>query len=57
LAEPDADTFVSRVFSPIPVNYQAWRVDYTDFDEIRQIGGGVSAVVFYGREGKLRSKS
>jgi serine/threonine protein kinase len=31
------------------VNYQAWRVDYTDFEEIRQIGGGVSAVVFYGR--------
>lgn len=37
-----------RVFSPIPVHYQSWRVNQSDFEEIKHIGGGVSANVFYG---------
>jgi serine/threonine protein kinase len=37
-----------RVFSPIPVHYQSWRANHDDFQEIREIGSGVSANVFYG---------
>jgi serine/threonine protein kinase len=48
--EPTAQQLPVRVFSPIPVHYQSWRVNYADFDQIKAIGGGVSAVVFYGRD-------
>jgi len=37
-----------RVFSPIPIHYQSWKVDISDFTEEKEIGGGVSAVVYYG---------
>lgn len=37
-----------RTFSPIPVNYQSWKVDYSDFVELKEIGRGVSAHVYYG---------
>jgi hypothetical protein len=39
-----------RVFSPIPVNYQSWRLNHTDFEELSEIGSGASAVVFRGRD-------
>jgi serine/threonine protein kinase len=39
-----------RVFSPIPVHYQSWRVNYSDFDELKIIGQGISATVYYGRD-------
>jgi hypothetical protein len=35
----------ARIFSPIPVHYQSWKVNYSDFDEIKMIGSGVSASV------------
>jgi hypothetical protein len=31
-----------RVFSPIPVHYQSWRVNYSDFEERKLIGQGIS---------------
>ena len=37
-----------RVFSPIPVNYQSWRVNYEEFEEKKEVGSGVSANVYYG---------
>jgi len=37
-----------RVFSPMPVHYQSWRMLHTDLKEVRIIGDGVSANVFYG---------
>lgn len=42
--------FAPRTFSPLPVNYQSYRVSINDFEEIRSIGGGVSANVYYGRD-------
>ena len=48
LAENATDSLAPRVFSPIPVHYQSWRVDYDDFTEIKEIGRGVSAHVFRG---------
>jgi serine/threonine protein kinase len=49
-AEPsNSEYFATRVFSPIPVNYQEWRVDLADFEEVRQVASGVSATVHYGR--------
>ncbi|OHT10646.1 TKL family protein kinase [Tritrichomonas foetus] len=39
-----------RVFSPIPINYQTWRVNHSDFIEINEVGSGVSANVFYGTD-------
>ena len=44
-----------RVFSPIPVNYQSWRLNHEDLQEVKEIGSGMSAHVFYGfdkRDGK-----
>jgi hypothetical protein len=41
--------FANRTFSPIPVDYHAWRVESSDFDQQKQIGGGVSELVYYGR--------
>jgi serine/threonine protein kinase len=43
------ENFANRTFSPIPVNYHAWRVDAADFEQLKQIGGGVSALVYFGR--------
>ncbi|EAY03970.1 TKL family protein kinase [Trichomonas vaginalis G3] len=37
-------------YSPIPVHYKKWIVDYSNFEEIKEIGGGVSSVVYYGRD-------
>jgi hypothetical protein len=49
-ADPaNTDFFTTRNFSPIPVTYQSWRVNLSDFEEICQIGGGTSATVHYGR--------
>lgn len=39
----------ARIFSPIPVNYQTWRLTSSDFKEIDEIGKGASATVYYGR--------
>ena len=38
-----------RVFSPIPVHYQSWRITSDDFEEIREVGSGASAVVLFGK--------
>jgi serine/threonine protein kinase len=49
-AEPTVNEhFANRTFSPIPVNYHAWRVNASDYEQLKQIGGGVSALVYYGR--------
>ena len=37
-----------RVFSPIPVNYLSWRLHHDWLQEVKQIGNGASAHVFYG---------
>lgn len=42
--------FAPRTFSPLPVNYQSYRVSIDDFEEIKSIGGGVSANVYFGRD-------
>lgn len=39
-----------RVFSPISVNYQSWRLNHSDFEEIKEIGCGVSSHVYYGHD-------
>jgi hypothetical protein len=41
-----------RIFSPIPVHYQIWRLNHEDFESIREIGGGISANVFYGKDNR-----
>lgn len=41
---------ISRTYSPIPVTYQSWRVSIEDFEEVKSIGNGVSATVFYGKD-------
>jgi hypothetical protein len=55
-ADTDSNTVATRVFSPIPINYQEWRVNYSEFDELKQIGGCVSAFVFYGRSKKTQDE-
>lgn len=40
----------SRVFSPIPISYQSWRLDHGDFECEQEVGSGVSAIVYYGRD-------
>ena len=37
-----------RVFSPIPVNYLSWRLNHEWLQEVKEIGKGSSATVFYG---------
>ncbi|KAH0793826.1 TKL family protein kinase [Histomonas meleagridis] len=37
-----------RVFSPIPVHYQSWRINFSDLTLLDEIGRGASANVFYG---------
>jgi len=37
-----------RVFSPIPIHYQQWRLNLDDFEMVKEVGSGVSAVVFFG---------
>ena len=37
-----------RVFSPIPVHYQSWRLSSSDLEIKEEIGKGVSAHVYYG---------
>ncbi|OHT13599.1 TKL family protein kinase [Tritrichomonas foetus] len=38
----------ARIFSPIPMNYQIWRIERTDFVMESQEGSGGVANVFYG---------
>ena len=37
-----------RVFSPIPVHYQSWRISADDFDAVNEVASGASAVVWFG---------
>lgn len=39
---------IPLTISPIPVLYQSWIVNYDDFDEMDQIGHGISAKVYKG---------
>lgn len=39
-----------HAFSPIPIHYQNWRLNHSDFTEEREIGSGVSSVVYYGHD-------
>lgn len=50
IAETEAEQIIPgiRFFSPIPINYQIWRVEHSDFTEENEIGSGSFAVVFYG---------
>jgi serine/threonine protein kinase len=40
----------ARLFSVIPMHYQNWCLRHDDIEEIRQVGIGASAQVFYGRD-------
>jgi serine/threonine protein kinase len=44
------DNCASRSFSPIPMNYQSWRVNYSHFEETCAIAQGLSATIYYGRD-------
>ncbi|EAX90170.1 TKL family protein kinase [Trichomonas vaginalis G3] len=46
----------SRMFSPIPINYQQWRVFIDDFEIEEEIGHGLSAVVYKGTYKKTGEK-
>ena len=49
LAEHDKSNITaSREFSPIPINYQQWRVNISDFEIEEEIGHGLSSQVFKG---------
>lgn len=50
LDEYENENFIpgSRVFSPIPINYQVWRIQHSDFTEESEEGSGGLAVVYYG---------
>lgn len=37
-----------RVFSPIPINFQSWRIQYSDLNLIHRVGVGTSCYVYYG---------
>ena len=41
-----------NIFSTIPIHYQAWRVQLSDFIIEKETGNGVSAVVYYGKDKK-----
>ncbi|KAH0795163.1 TKL family protein kinase [Histomonas meleagridis] len=38
----------NHLVSPIPIHYQSWRVNISDFQIIKEIGTGVSANVYFG---------
>lgn len=40
----------TRIFSPIPIHYQTWRLEHSDFEKIKEAGSGISAVVYYGKD-------
>ncbi|OHT08687.1 TKL family protein kinase [Tritrichomonas foetus] len=44
-----------RVFSPIPIDYQNWRINYSDLKKIRLAGSGASASVYYGLYNKINT--
>jgi len=48
LALHDTSSITMRVFSPIPICYQNWRVSIEDFEFVKEIGSGLSANVFLG---------
>lgn len=37
-----------RVFSPIPIHFQSWRIQYSDLNLINKVGEGSSCYVYYG---------
>ena len=37
-----------RVFSPIPMSYQSWRISQENLEIVREVGSGVSSTVYYG---------
>ena len=37
-----------RMFSAIPVNYQSWRLRHEDLEMKKDVGSGISAIVYYG---------
>ncbi|KAK8871015.1 hypothetical protein M9Y10_008928 [Tritrichomonas musculus] len=45
-------TSISRTFSPIPVNYQSWRVNLSDFTTLKEIGRGITAQVFLAKDNR-----
>jgi len=52
LQEYSSDSVIMgvSVFSPIPIHYQSWKIDQQDIKEIKEIGSGVSAIVYYGTD-------
>ncbi|OHT14681.1 TKL family protein kinase [Tritrichomonas foetus] len=42
----------SRIFSPIPVNYQSWKVRLSDFTILKEIGRGVTAHVYIAKDNR-----
>ena len=45
-----------QVFSPIPLNYQEWKINYDDLKVLKEVGQGVSANVFYGIDKRNKKK-
>lgn len=37
-----------RIFSPIPLNYQSWRIQYSDLNAVEKVATGSSSEVFRG---------
>ena len=56
LEQTCTDVVPNRVFSPVPVNYQSWRVHHADYEKLKNIGSGVSATVFLARDRKTNEQ-
>ena len=48
LYEKEVPSTGVRVFSPIPMNYQSWRISHDDLEIVKEVGSGVSSTVYYG---------
>ena len=48
LYEKEVPSTGIRVFSPIPMNYQSWRISHDDLEIVKEVGSGVSSTVYYG---------
>ncbi|EAY13046.1 TKL family protein kinase [Trichomonas vaginalis G3] len=54
--EKESAAIQFRVFSPIPLNYQSWRLNHKDLNKVKEIGHGVSSVVYYGYDNRTKNE-
>lgn len=54
--EKSGNDDVNRQFSPLPIDYRVWTVKLSDFQFIKQIGKGISAIVFTGTDLRTNKK-